>query len=233
MLHGITCTFLPGLVYGLCGDSGSGKTSLLRLLTLEHEATGGQILFDKKKLESVSPDDICRVVGYLPQDYLDLETYSVKDAVELSGRDGETTIPLSQAAGAAQVTFAGDVSTFGEKRIGTAVKGGRPFSGGERHRIAMARVLFKDSRVLILDEPTSSLGILTEKAILRSVRELAKEKGLTVIIVSHRYSNLKSADRILFFDNGRIVERGSHKKLMALGGRYAARYTLEKEGYDE
>lgn len=233
VLHGITCAFLPGRVYGLCGDSGSGKTSLLRLLTLEHEATGGEILFSKKRIGSVSPDDICKVVGYLPQDYLDLETYSIKDAVELGGRQGETTISLDQAAGSAQVTFAGDVSTFGEKRIGTAVKGGRPFSGGERHRIAMARVLFKDSRVLILDEPTSSLGILTERAILRSVKELAKERGLTVIIVSHRYSNLKNADRILFFDNGKIVERGSHKKLMALGGRYATRYTLEREGYED
>lgn len=233
ILSGVTCAFLPGKVYGVCGDSGSGKTSLLRLLTLEVSPSSGSILFDNKRIESVEPDDICRVVGYLPQDYLDLETYTIREAIELSGRGEETKISLDRAARTAQVTFAGDVSTFDTTRIGTQIEGGREVSGGERHRIAMARVIYKDARVIVLDEPTSSLGVLTENAMLNGVQTLAKEKGLTVIIVSHRYSNLKNADRILFFDNGKIVERGTHERLMSRGGRYAARYELEKGGYQD
>lgn len=231
ILRGLTLRLEPGKVYGVCGDSGAGKTSFIKLLTLESDLTTGSITIDGMPLHDIDPDDVRAAIAYLPQEYLNFESYTVKEAVEISGRPGETNVDFRSAAERANMTFLGEGHKDAEKRLGTDFKDSRDFSGGEKQRIALARAYHKDSHVVILDEPTAQLGVSDEQQILPSLVEWAKRERKTVVLISHKYANLKEADRIFFFKAGRIAEEGSHDALIKAGGEYAKRYAKEERLY--
>jgi ABC-type multidrug transport system fused ATPase/permease subunit len=232
VLSGINLELEPGRVYGICGDSGAGKTTLTKLLTLENDATTGKITLDGYDIRDIDPDDVRAVIGYLPQEYLNLNSFTVMEAVKVSGRPGETSVEFEDAAARANLNFLGMKLEDASKRLGIDFKNSRDFSGGERQRIALARTFFKDSPVIILDEPTAQLGVADEERIIPVLQEWARAHGKTVILISHKYANLKDAERIFYFKAGRIAEEGSHDQLLSNGGDYAQRFCSESAIYN-
>ncbi|HMO02155.1 MAG TPA: ABC transporter ATP-binding protein [Oligoflexia bacterium] len=231
ILSGINITFKPGQFYGICGDSGAGKTSLIRLLTLENKLTVGTILIDNYPIYDVHPDDVRAIVGYLPQDYLHFASYSVRDAVKLAIRKGETDVSFEKACETACIDFLGDHLKDADKTIGAEFSNSRDFSGGEAQRIALARSIIKDAPVLVLDEPTARLGIRHKKAFFANLLKFAKDNNRTLVLITHDYVNFREADQIFYFENGKLVEQGTHQELLAMRRGYATRYNKELEQY--
>ena len=231
ILKGITMAFRPGKVYGICGDSGAGKTTLMKLLTLEAEVSAGTVTINGHDVRDVDPDDIRAVIGYLPQQYLNLDAYTVTEAVKISGRDGETSRTFEEVATMANLNFLGPDMEDASKRLGTEFRDSRDFSGGERQRIALARTYFKDSPIVIVDEPTAQLGVADEEKIIPVLQEWALLNGRTVVLISHKYANLQGAERIFHIRAGEIAEEGSHEELLSMGGEYARRFAKESAIY--
>ena len=231
ILTDINLALAPGKVYGFCGDSGAGKTTLIKLLTLESEVSSGKITIDGKDLKDIDPDDVRAVIGYLPQQYLNLDAYTVMEAVKVSGREGETFVNFDDASSLANLNFLGAKMEDASKRLGTEFKDSRDFSGGERQRIALARTYFKDSPVIILDEPTAQLGVADEERIIPVLQKWALDNGKTILLISHKYANLQGAERIYYFKAGQIIEEGTHEELLLLGSEYSRRFTNEAAIY--
>jgi ATP-binding cassette subfamily B protein len=208
----------PGELVALVGPSGSGKTTTTYLVPRLYDADSGAIEIDGTDVRQISLVSLGRVIGFVTQ-----ETYlfhaSVRDNL-LYAKPDATQEELERAAGAAAIHDRimelpqGYDTIVGER--------GYKLSGGEKQRIAIARVLLKDPRILILDEATSALDTVSERLIQRALERL--ERGRTTIAIAHRLSTILRADQILVYDGGRIVERGTHATLLAKGGLYARLY---------
>lgn len=234
IISGLSMTFEPGKIYGICGDSGAGKTTLVRLLMTELIYTGGEITIDNTAIGDVDPDDRRAVIGHLPQQYLTLKSYSVEEAIRIGEKSKGSEEDLEKTLVKAQVNFLGE-NNEGLSAVmgGEEFKNGRAFSGGENQRIALARALIADSRFIIFDEPTSQLGVQDEEMILSHIQELARQEGSTVLLISHRYANLMAADKIYFLKSGAVLEEGTHSELLELNGAYASRFRTESMRYTE
>jgi ATP-binding cassette subfamily B protein len=213
----------PGELVALVGPSGSGKTTTTYLVPRLYDADAGAVEIDGIDVREISLVSLGRVIGFVTQ-----ETYlfhaSVRDNL-LYAKPGATQDDLERAAKAAAIHDRvmelpqGYDTIVGER--------GYKLSGGEKQRIAIARVLLKDPRILILDEATSALDTVSERLIQRALERL--ERGRTTIAIAHRLSTILRADQILVYDGGRIVERGSHATLLAKGGLYARLYREQFE----
>ena len=216
VLSGIELTIVPGADVAVVGETGSGKSTLAALLVRLADPTAGRITLDGVDLRDLSPADLARCVGVVSQ-----ETYlmhaSIRDNL-LQARPDATDRQLWDALRIAQVA---DVVRRLPDGIDTIVGArGHRFSGGERQRLAVARTLLADPRVLILDEATSSLDNETERELQSALDALSR--GRTTLTIAHRLSTVRHADQIVVLDAGRVVERGTHDDLVAAGGRYAA-----------
>lgn len=215
VLHDVSFTVAPGASLALVGETGSGKSTIVNLLVRLSDPTSGRVTIDGVDLRDIAPDDLARVVGVVTQ-----ETYLAHASIAANLRQGRpeaTDADLWAALRAAQVD---DVVAALPDQLDTVVGArGHRFSGGERQRIAIARTLLVNPRVLVLDEATSALDNETERELQGALDELVR--GRTLITIAHRLSTIEEADEIVVLAHGRVVERGRHAALMAAAGPYA------------
>ena len=210
---------------GLVGFSGSGKSTFVNLILRNYEPQSGQILIDDQDIANVTQDSLHQQVSLIPQDP-SLFHRSLKDNIAY-GRLAADDKAIREAARQAHADrFISEMEDGYESLVGER---GVKLSGGQRQRIAIARVMLKDAPILILDEATSSLDSVTEKTIQDNLDSAMGRK--TVIAIAHRLSTIAHLDRILVFDQGRIVEDGSHQTLLAREGFYHRLWTMQAGGF--
>jgi ATP-binding cassette, subfamily B, bacterial len=227
---GVSMEIGAGEIVALVGENGSGKTTLAKLLCRLYLPHGGRILWDEVDTASVDPDGLRRSVAVIFQDFLH---YALPAAENIGmGRhqridDREAVREAAVHAGADD--FLAKLPAGYETQLGPEFEGGKELSVGQWQRVALARAFFRDAPFIILDEPTAALDARAEHELFESIRTLCR--GRSVLLISHRFSSVRSADRIYVLDGGRVVESGSHDELMALGGRYAGLFTLQASAY--
>jgi ATP-binding cassette subfamily C protein CydC len=222
-LRGVSFRLEEGRRLAVVGQSGAGKSTLIQLLLRFWDYEQGQITLGGRDLKDYRSDDLRQVISVVSQ-----QTHLFNDTIRanlLLARPEATEPDLVRAAMMAQIhEFVLGLPDGYDTWIG---EGGLRLSAGERQRLVVARALLKDAPILILDEPTASLDVLTERALLRSLRELMR--GRTSLIITHRLSGLEDVDRILVLHRGRIVEQGSHQELLRAGGMYRRMWSLQAE----
>jgi len=228
VLSGLSFEIQAGEVIGVVGVSGAGKTTLMRLIQRLYTPESGRILIDGVDLNLVDTSWLRRQMGVVGQDTL-LFNRSVRENIALS----DASLSMEAVMGAAKLAGAHEFILQMPEGYDTVIgERGSKLSGGQRARIAIARALSTNPKLLLLDEATASLDYESERLIHDNMSAIAK--GRTVVIVAHRLSTLRLADRILVLDGGRLIETGHHAQLMQQGGRYASLYkahqVLEIEG---
>ncbi|MCQ8241364.1 ABCB family ABC transporter ATP-binding protein/permease [Rhizosaccharibacter radicis] len=215
ILHGIDFAIMPGGRTAVVGPTGAGKSTLSRLLFRFYDVDAGRVLVDGHDVRDWTQDSLRAAIGVVPQD-----TVLFNDTIRYNiayGRIGATDAEIEQAAKLAQVhDFVMRLPDGYDTRVGER---GLKLSGGEKQRVAIARTLLKNPRVLVLDEATSALDTHTESEIQSALRTVAADR--TTLIIAHRLSTVVDADEILVLADGRVAERGSHRALLAEGGLYA------------
>jgi ATP-binding cassette, subfamily B, bacterial len=229
-LAGVSMEIGAGEIVALVGENGSGKTTLAKLLCRLYLPHGGRVLWDGVDTATVDPDELRRSVAVIFQDFLH---YSLPASENIGmGRhqrigDGEAIRGAAVHAGADE--FLAGLPAGYETVLGPEFEGGNELSVGQWQRVALARAFFRDAPFIILDEPTAALDARAEHELFESIRTLCR--GRSVLLISHRFSSVRSADRIYVLDRGRVAESGSHDELMALGGRYSELFTLQASAY--
>jgi len=230
VIDNFSLTVKPGEKIGLIGRSGAGKSTLVNLLLRFHDLQSGRILIDGQDIAQVTQDSLRSHIGMVTQD-TSLLHRSVRDNI-VYGRPDASDADLHAAADRAEASgFIGELSDPHGRRGYEAHVGERgvKLSGGQRQRIAIARVMLKDAPILLLDEATSALDSEVEAAIQASLNTLMQ--GKTVIAIAHRLSTIAAMDRLIVMDQGRIVEEGSHRELLAHGGLYARLWAHQSGGF--
>ena len=220
-LHGISFKAAPGQLVALVGPSGAGKTTLTYLIPRLYDPTGGRILLDGHDLRDLTIDSLALQIGMVTQ-----ENYLFHDTIRTNrvyARTDATQTEIEAAARAANIhDFIMDLPERYETIVGER---GYRLSGGEKQRIALARVILKNPRILVLDEATSHLDSESESLIQEALKRVMA--GRTSIVIAHRLSTILAADLILVMDRGRIVERGTHDELLAQDGLFAQLYETQ------
>jgi ATP-binding cassette subfamily B protein len=214
----------------LIGENGTGKTTLVKLLARLYDPTAGQILLDGVDLREYDVEDLRKEIGVIFQDYMRYELLAKENIGfgKIEDLADHARIELAaQKSMAFQVI--GKLPNGYDQMIGRRFEGGVDLSGGEWQKFALARAYMRDAQLLILDEPTATLDARAEYEVFRRFAELTK--GRMAVLISHRFSTVRMADRILVLQNGRIREQGTHKHLVALGGQYAELFELQAAGY--
>ena len=224
VLHDLSLTITIGQVVGIVGQSGSGKSTIAKLVQRLYVPETGRILVDGVDLALIDPSWLRRQVGVVLQENV-LFNCSVRDNIALA----DATMPFDSVVKAAKLAGAHDFIVAMPNGYDTIIgERGASLSGGQRQRIAIARALSGDPRILIFDEATSALDYESESIIQSNMREIIQ--GRTVIIIAHRLSTIRSVDRILTIEKGIIVEDGSHDELISAKGRYAHLFDLQSHG---
>ena len=217
----------PGETVALVGDNGAGKTTIAKLVTGLHEPTGGAVLFDDVSAREIDPSFLrsqvtCLFQNFGRYDATVADNIAFGDWERLQGDDAGIEA-VARAAGVDDMVRA--MPQGYHTLLGRTFGQYQP-SGGQWQQLAIARAIARDAPILILDEPTANLDIDTEYQLFLRYRALAE--GRTILLISHRFSTVRMADRILVLDGGQVVESGSHEELIQVGGRYAALYDLHR-----
>jgi ATP-binding cassette subfamily B protein len=223
ILHDVSIAVAPGRTVAIVGPSGAGKSTISRILYRFYDVAGGRVRIDGQDIRDVTQKSLRAAIGIVPQD-----TVLFNDTVYYNiayGRPGATKEEIEQAARLARIhDFIVSLPKGYETMVGER---GLKLSGGEKQRVAIARTILKNPRILLFDEATSALDTRTEQEILASLREVSR--GRTTLVIAHRLSTVIDADEIVVLVAGRVVERGSHAALLARGGVYADMWRRQQE----
>lgn len=214
----------------LVGENGAGKSTLIKLILRFYDTTTGEVLINGINIKQINLELWHRQIGALFQDFIRYQ-FTFKENVIFGDLDNRADLNAIKEAikksGADK--YLDSLPKEMEQIVGKTFEDGVDLSGGQWQKLALARAFFRDAPILILDEPTSAIDAKAEYEIFERVQKLQKDK--TVIIISHRFSTVRNADRILVLDEGRIVEEGNHKILMKKKGLYAELFNIQAEGY--
>ena len=215
ILRDVSFSIPPGHTVAVVGSSGAGKSTLARLLFRFYDVGQGRITIDGQDIRAITQDSLRAAIGVVPQDTVLFNDTLYRNLAY--GRPEASEEEVYQAARMAHLdAFIQSLPEGYETQVGER---GLKLSGGEKQRVAIARVILKNPPVLILDEATSSLDSLSEQAILGALKEVSRQR--TSLVIAHRLSTIRDADTILVMDGGRIVESGNHSALLACDGHYA------------
>jgi ATP-binding cassette subfamily B protein len=228
-LRDVSLSVAPGECVALVGQNGAGKTTLVKLLLRLYDVSGGRILLDGLDLREYDLPDLRRQMGVIFQDFVRYELTAGENVAigQIDAlHDEERVLAAAARAGADEVLT--KLPQGPDTPLGREF-GGRELSGGEWQKLALARAFVREAQVLVLDEPTAALDVPTEYAVYTRFRELTR--GRATLLISHRFSTVRMAGRILFLADGAIQEEGSHDELLARGGEYARHYALQAAQY--
>ena len=230
VLSGLNFQLRPGERVALVGENGQGKTTIVKLMTRLYDPLEGQILLDGIDLREYSLEDLYREIGVIFQDFM---RYEMTARENIAVGQIETLARLEPLQEAARKSMAAPVIERlhfrYEQVLGRRFEGGVDLSGGEWQKVALARAYLRNAQILILDEPTAALDARSEFEVFRRFSELTT--GKTALFISHRFSTVRMADRVVVPENGKITEDGSHDELANLGGRYAEMFELQAIHY--
>jgi ATP-binding cassette subfamily B protein len=210
---------------GVVGHSGSGKTTLANLLVRLYDVDAGAILIDNQNIKEIRQKSLHNSISFIPQDPM-LFHRTIFENIQYGKLEATEEEVISAAIQAHADEFIKSFPLGYQTLVGER---GAKLSGGQRQRLAIARAILKNSKILILDEATSALDSLTEKYIQEGLDILMKNK--TVLVIAHRLSTLLKMDRIFVFKEGKIVEQGTHKQLLAKKGTYAQLWSMQANKY--
>jgi ATP-binding cassette, subfamily B, bacterial len=229
VLNNLDLRIEPGDRIALIGENGQGKTTIVKLLTRLYDPTAGRILLDGVDLREYSIEDLHREIGVIFQDFMRYEMSAHRNiAVGSIDRDVDGQIQHAARKSLADAVIQRLPKKY-DQLLGRRFEGGVDLSGGEWQKVALARAYLRDAQILILDEPTASLDARSEYEVFQRFVELTE--GKMALLISHRFSTVRMADRIIVLDNGAIVEQGTHAQLMALGAQYADMFELQASSY--
>jgi ATP-binding cassette subfamily B protein len=229
-IHHLNFTLYAGEKLALVGENGSGKTTLVKLLARLYDPIEGRILLDGVDLREYDLFELRHNIGIIFQDFLRYQmSFAQNIAVgNIDELDNRALIEQSAEKSLASL-LAQKLPLQYEQALGRRFNNGIELSGGEWQKVALARAYMKEAQLLILDEPTSALDARAEYEVFQRFAELTK--GKTAVLISHRFSTVRMANRILVLDKGHLLEIGSHEELLALNGRYAELFQLQAKGY--
>jgi len=221
----------PGEKIAIVGENGAGKTTLIKLLCRFYRVNRGTILLSEVNVNDLKIKNWYKKLGVLFQDYNAYGVLTVRENIEIDSTDKivteESLIKALKEANA--ISFVQKYKNKLNQILSERFSGGTRPSTGQWQKIAIARVFHRNAPILILDEPTASIDAVAESKIFDNIYEFSK--GKTVIIISHRFSTVRNADRIIVLDKGKIIEQGSHEELLKLDGKYAKAFKLQAKGY--
>jgi ATP-binding cassette subfamily B protein len=230
VLNGLNFHLRPGERVALIGENGEGKTTIVKLLTRLYDPAEGQVLLDGVDLREYDLEDLYREIGVIFQDFMRYEM-TARENIAVGRIELIDNLQLLQQS--AQKSMAdevvGKLPAGLDQMLGRRFDGGVDLSGGEWQKVALARAYLRDAQVLILDEPTSALDARSEYEVFQRFAELTT--GKMALFISHRFSTVRMADRIVVLEKGSIAEEGDHDALTQLGGRYAEMFELQAASY--
>ena len=229
VLCGVSLNLRPAQSLALVGKNGAGKTTIVKLLLRLYDPTAGRILIDGVDIRDFNPDDLRREIGVIFQDYVRYEL-TAGENIGVGQVDvlGHRDVLLRAAAKAGATELLGSLPEGLETVLGREF-GGRELSGGEWQKLALSRAFVRECQILVLDEPTAALDVQTEYDIYTRFHDLTRDRA--ALLISHRFSTVRMADRIVYLDKGRVQEEGTHGELMKHGRGYSQLYKLQASHY--
>ena len=229
-LRHLSFTLQAGEKLALVGENGAGKTTLVKLLARLYDPTEGRILLDGHDLRAYDPAELRQEIGVIFQDFVRFQLPAGQNLAVGRIEERQNQPRIEQAAHQSLADSVIAKLPLGyDQMIGRRFNGGVDLSGGEWQKIALGRAYMREAQLLILDEPTAALDARAEYEVFQRFKELTQ--GKTAVLISHRFSTVRMADRILVVENGRVQEIGSHEELLAKDGRYAELFALQAAGY--
>jgi ATP-binding cassette subfamily B protein len=229
-VRGLDFTLAPGERLALVGENGAGKTTLVKLLARLYDPSEGRILLDGIDLREYDLESLRRNVGVIFQDFVRYD-FLLRENIavgNIGGLEDEPRIQSAAARSLADTVAARLPGRYGQM-LGRRFEGGVDLSGGEWQKVALARAYMREAQLLILDEPTAALDARAEYEVFLRFSELTQ--GRMAVLISHRFSTVRMADRIVVLRGGELVEHGTHEELLALGGLYSELFQLQAAGY--
>ena len=230
VLNGLNFHLHPAERVALIGENGEGKTTIVKLITRLYDPTEGQVLLDGVDLKEYRLEDLYREIGVIFQDFMRYEM-TARENIAVGRIEEIDDLKLLETAARKSLADAviGKLSGGYDQMLGRRFDGGVDLSGGEWQKVALARAYLRDAQLLVLDEPTAALDARSEFEVFQRFAELTA--GKMALFISHRFSTVRMADRIVVLEKGRIAEEGSHEQLARLGGRYKEMFELQAASY--